>query len=341
MPNYSYIAIALLVIVIAVVIFFIFKKKRKKKTAPEADQGSLDKKLAKTKKGLMGKISELLKFSSKIDDELLEELEEILLQADVGVQTTTEIISRLQERIRTEKIADPSTVKVVLEEIVRELMLSDYSDTDLNMEPEDKKPYIILFAGVNGVGKTTTIGKLAKKYTTAGKKVMLIAADTFRAAAIEQLTIWSERASAGIMKQQQGSDPSAVVYDGVSSAVHRKYDVVLIDTAGRQHTKVNLMNELNKITRTIQKIVPEGPHESMLVVDATTGQNALQQAEIFHKSVNLTGLVLTKLDGTAKGGIVLGIKHQLKIPVKMIGVGEGVNDLRKFDINAFVEAIFE
>jgi len=339
MPEYSYIAIAIVVLLILLTVFLVSRKKRNR--ALEPGKANLDKKLAKTKKSLMGRISELLNLRKKIDDELLEDIEEILLQADVGVQTTSEIVSRLKERIRNENISEPETVKTVLKEIVRKLMLSDYSNTDLNLEPGKGKPYIILFAGVNGVGKTTTIGKLAKKFTAEGNKVMIIAADTFRAAAIEQLTVWAQRANATIMKQQQGADPSAVVYDGVSSAVHKKFDVVLIDTAGRQHTKVNLMNELNKITRTIKKIVPTGPHESLLVVDATTGQNALQQAEIFHKAIELTGLVLTKLDGTAKGGIVLGIKHQLNIPVKLIGVGESVNDLRKFDINAFVAAILE
>ena len=199
----------------------------------------------------------------------------------------------------------------------------------------------MLFVGVNGVGKTTTIGKLAKWFTSQGKSVMLIAGDTFRAAAVEQLTIWAERANATIVKQQQGADPSAVVYDGVMSAVNKKIDVVLIDTAGRQHTKVNLMNELSKIVRTIKKIVPDGPHETLLVVDSTTGQNALSQADIFNEATNLTGLVLTKLDGTAKGGIVIGIKHQLNIPVKLIGVGEALEDLRDFDVNEFVDAIFE
>ncbi|MDY6914982.1 MAG: signal recognition particle-docking protein FtsY [Candidatus Cloacimonadota bacterium] len=338
MPNYIYIAAAILLISLFVVIFLSTKKK---KQHPPSQISTLDKKLEKTKKSLVGRISELLKFSKHIDEQLLEDLEEILLQADVGVQTATDIISKLKNKIHEDKLSNPENVYTELEKIVKDLLLTDYSDTDLQLEPEEHKPYIILFAGVNGVGKTTTIGKLAKKYTQMGKKVMLIAADTFRAAAIEQLTVWAQRANAAIMKQQQGADPSAVVYDGVSSSVHKKLDVVLIDTAGRQHTKLNLMNELNKITRTIKKIVPSGPHESLLVVDATTGQNALQQAEIFHNSINLTGLVLTKLDGTAKGGIVLGIKHQMNIPVKLIGVGEGVDDLKIFDINAFVKAIFE
>lgn len=338
MPNYIYIAAAILVILLFVVIFLNTKKK---KQHPSFQISTLDKKLEKTKKGLMGRISEVLKFSKHIDEQLLEDLEEILLQADVGVQTATDIISKLKNKIHENKLSNPENVFTELEKIVKDLLLTDYSDTDLQLKPGQHKPYIILFAGVNGVGKTTTIGKLAKKYTQMGKKVMLIAADTFRAAAIEQLTVWAQRANAAIMKQQQGADPSAIVYDGVSSAVHKKLDVVLIDTAGRQHTKVNLMNELNKITRTIKKIVPSAPHESLLVVDATTGQNALQQAEIFHNSINLTGLVLTKLDGTAKGGIVLGIKHQMNIPVKLIGIGEGVDDLKIFDINAFVQAIFE
>jgi len=265
----------------------------------------------------------------------------MLIQADVGIQASSDIIDKLRKEIKLNQISQTAEIQKYLEEIIRKLLLEDYSRESDHLKLTTKKPFIILFAGVNGVGKTTTIGKLAKRFTDQGKTVIMIAADTFRAAAIEQLTIWAERAGADIMRQQHGADPSAVVYDGITSAVKRQTDVVMIDTAGRQHTKVNLMNELSKIVRTIKKIVPEAPHETLLVVDATTGQNALAQAEIFDKATKLSGIVLTKLDGTAKGGIVIAIKHQLKIPIKLIGVGETNEDLRDFDVNEFVEAIFE
>jgi len=259
----------------------------------------------------------------------------------VGVETSLEIISRLKDKISSQKITDTAQVQATLIAIIRDLMLEDYSDAECHLLHTDKKPLIILFTGVNGVGKTTTIGKLAKRYVDAGKKVMLVAADTFRAAAIDQLAIWADRAGADIICQEQGSDPSSVVFDGLKKAGSHGYDIVLIDTAGRQHTKVNLMNELNKIDRTIKKLYPEAPHEALLVVDATTGQNALTQAEHFNKVTKLSGIVLTKLDGTAKGGIVIGIKHQIKIPVKLIGVGETTNDLKDFAVNEFLSALFD
>ena len=330
---------ALIAIAIILIIFLILQKIRKPVLKKEKE--NLRIKLAKTKNSFLSKIAEIIKLCGKVDEILLQDLEEMLIQADVGIQVSSDIISKLREEIKLKQISQTAEIQKYLEEIIRKLLLEDYSKESNHLKLTTKKPFIILFAGVNGVGKTTTIGKLAKRFTDQGKTVMMIAADTFRAAAIEQLTIWAERAGANIIKQQQGADPSAVVYDGITSAVKRQIDVVMIDTAGRQHTKVNLMNELSKIVRTIKKIVPEAPHETLLVVDATTGQNALSQAEIFDKATKLSGIVLTKLDGTAKGGIVIGIKHQLKIPIKLIGVGETTEDLRDFDVNDFVEAIFE
>ena len=321
------------------------KKKHKHslrvETTKQEVSKTLKEKLAKTKSSFLGKLAEVIKLRGKVDEDLMDDLEEMLLQSDVGVQTSCDIIEKLREEIRLSQITNPDDVQKHLEEIIRKMLLKDYATENNHLQITNAKPFVILFAGVNGVGKTTTIGKLAKRYTNMGKKVLMIAADTFRAAAIEQLSIWADRAGASIMKQQQGADPSSVVYDGIISAVKKNIDIVMIDTAGRQHTKVNLMNELSKIDRTIKKIVPDGPHETLLVVDATTGQNAISQAEIFDKAANLSGLVLAKLDGTAKGGIVIGIKHQLNIPVKLIGVGESLADLRDFDINEFVNAIFE
>ena len=333
-------------VTLLLIIFFILSVKKRHKQFSQIEikqvvSRTLKQKLAKTKSSFLGKLSEVIKLRGKVDEELMESLEEMLLQSDVGVQTSCDIIEKLREEIRLNKITDPGDVQKTLEEIIRELLLKDYSTESNHLQLSNEKPFIILFAGVNGVGKTTTIGKLAKRFTDQDKSVLLIAADTFRAAAIEQLSIWADRAGASIMKQQRGADPSSVVYDGIISAVNKKIDIVMIDTAGRQHTKVNLMNELSKIVRTIKKIVPDGPHETLLVVDATTGQNAISQAEIFDKATNLSGLVLAKLDGTAKGGIVIGIKHQLNIPVKLIGVGESLADLRDFDVNEFVNAIFE
>ncbi len=337
------------IIVIAFIIGIIIRVKKRsselektlKNEISDKEPVSLKIKLAKTKNFFIGRIADLVSQREKLDEELLEDLEEILIQADLGVKTTLDIIKKLGEKIRDERISNSSEIKQILENIVRELLLKDYSlDSDF-FPLLDKKPFVILLAGVNGVGKTTTIGKLAKRFKDKGKSVLLIAADTFRAAAIEQLSIWADRAKASIIKPQPGADPASVVYDGLISAVNKKIDVVLIDTAGRQHTKINLMNELSKMSRTIKKVIPEGPHETLLVVDATTGQNAITQAEMFNEAINLTGLVLAKLDGTSKGGIVIGIKHQLNIPVKLIGVGESLDDLRDFDVEEFVKAIFE
>ncbi len=334
-----YIYIAAIIVIFIIFLVFIIKNKKKSSAKKEITIEGLDKKLRKTHTNLFDKITELLKIKGKVDEDLMDELEDILIQADIGVETTTEIMTKLRKRIRDEKITDTGKVHEILKEIIEEIMYDEYTNTENKLKNPDKKPFVILFIGVNGVGKTTSIAKLADRYKKQGKKVMMIAADTFRAAAIDQLTIWADRVGATISKQKEGSDPSAVVFDGLKSAVSRKYDVVLIDTAGRQHTKANLMKELSKIFRTIKKIIPEAPHETLLVVDATTGQNAIMQAKIFNEAAQITGLVLTKLDGTAKGGIVIGIKHQLNIPVKLIGVGEKSEDLRDFDIKEFVEAI--
>lgn len=330
------------------IILYIRKKSAKDKISEKSikdiskpEPENLRSKLAKTKSSFIGKIAEVIKLRGKVDEGLMDELEEILIQADIGVDTSLYIIDKLREEIHLNKLTQQDEVRTHLENIIKEMLLDEYSHASDHLEISDKKPFVILFAGVNGVGKTTTIGKLAKRFKDQGKSVLLVAGDTFRAAAIEQLTIWAERANSEIVKQKQGSDASAVIYDGVSKAVNQNFDIILIDTAGRQHTKVNLMNELSKIVRTIKKIIPDAPHETLLVVDATTGQNAISQVELFNKAINLSGLILTKLDGTAKGGIVIGIKHRLKIPVKLIGVGEKQEDLRDFKVNEFVEAVFE
>ena len=338
--NMNTIYLPVVIVVIIIVMTALILLKSKKRRLPADNLPPLQEKLAKTKNVFLSKLGEILKMRGKVDEHLMEDLEEMLLQADVGVKASSDIIDQLRQEIRLNQISNPADIRNHLEKIIRELLLKDYAGEDDHLKLTEKKPFIILFTGVNGVGKTTTIGKLAKRYTEIGKSVMLIAGDTFRAAAVEQVSIWAERAGASLIKQQQGADPSAVIFDGITSALHKKTDVVLIDTAGRQHTKINLMNELSKIVRTIQKIIPDAPHETLLVVDATTGQNAVVQAEMFNAATKLTGIVLTKLDGTAKGGIVIGIKHQLNIPVKLIGVGETVADLRDFKANEFVDAIF-
>lgn len=302
---------------------------------------SLKEKIAKTKNSFIGKIAETLSIRGKVDEELLEELEEVLLQADLGGELAMNIIDQLRDEIRVRKITDTTEVQSTLQKIISDILIKDYENIEPGIQTSSAKPYVVLVIGVNGNGKTTTIGKLAKKLKDEGKSVLLVAADTFRAAAIEQLTIWAERANVPLIKQLSGADPSSVVYDGVAAAVNKNVDVVLIDTAGRQHTKVNLMNELSKINRTIQKIIPEGAHETLLIIDSTTGQNGISQAKLFNEVTKLTGLVLTKFDGTAKGGIAISIKHQLNIPVKYIGIGEGIDDLRVFDAEEFVTALFE
>jgi len=342
MENWIYYLI-IGIVAILFVLLLIFRKRAHKEQGSDATEKpvNLTYKLNNTRQNFLGKIFDVITARGRVDEDLIEDMEEIMLQADIGVKTSMDITEKLREIIETEKINDVDEIRVQLERIITELLESDYSEEKDHFQVPVKKPFIILFAGVNGVGKTTTIGKLAKRFTNQGKSVLMIAADTFRAAAGEQLAIWAERAGADIVKQQSGADPSSVIYDGVLSAVKKRKDIVLIDTAGRQHTKINLMNELGKINRTIKKIVPEGPHETLMVIDATTGQNAISQTEVFNKSLDISGLVLTKLDGTAKGGIVIGIKHQLNIPVKLIGVGESLEDLRDFDVQEFIKAIFD
>ncbi len=298
--------------------------------------------LAKTRETLVGKVQKLLFGRSTIDDQLLADLEEILLSGDVGVATTEKVIENLRARVRKEKIEQPSDLDAVLREEIRSLLkIDEPAGDDPFAVPADRRPYVIMVVGVNGVGKTTTIGKLAHNYRTAGRAVVIAAADTFRAAANEQLEIWAQRAGVDIVQQAQGADPAAVAFDAVQSAKGRNADVVIIDTAGRLHTKVNLMEELKKIKRVTQKVVPDAPHEIFLVLDASTGQNAIRQAKEFGSAVGVTGLVLTKLDGTAKGGVVLAIGNELGLPVRFIGVGEKIDDLQPFDPKAFVDALFE
>ncbi|MBW0160323.1 MAG: signal recognition particle-docking protein FtsY, partial [Sediminibacterium sp.] len=276
-----------------------------------------------------------------VDDEVLDNLEEALVSADVGIDTTIKIIERIEKRVKQDKYVNTAELNQILQEEIAAILVDapelSYQDFEI---PEGKKPYVILVVGVNGVGKTTTIGKLAHNYKKAGKEVVLGAADTFRAAAVDQLTIWSERVGVPIVKQAMGSDPSAVAFDTVKSAVARNADVVIIDTAGRLHNKLHLMDELSKIKRVIQKVIPDAPHEVMLVLDGSTGQNALEQAKQFTATTEVSALSITKLDGTAKGGVVLAIADQFKIPVKYIGVGEKIDDLIIFNKHAFVESLF-
>jgi fused signal recognition particle receptor len=301
---------------------------------------NLKQKLSKTQSGFIGKIAEAVRLRGKVDEELLEEIEDILLRCDTGVEMTDIILERLREEIRIEKITDAEIAQITLTDIMQDLLVREDADApDFFAEPEHK-PHVIVFVGVNGTGKTTTIGKVANKFSQQGKKVLIVAGDTFRAAAIEQIAIWADRAGVAIVRSQADSDPSAVIYDGITSALARNYDIVLIDTAGRQHTKEKLMKELNKIDRTIKKLIPDAPHEAILVVDATTGQNAISQAMNFDKSIHLTGLALTKYDGTAKGGIIFNLRHNLKLPVKLLGVGEGIDDLIRFRMVDFVKAFF-
>ena len=291
--------------------------------------------LTKAKQGITDKIDDVLKSYTKVDEELLEELEEILITADVGVNTTMDIIDKLSDKIKENKITEPSGVKAELKNIIEEILTNENST--LNVE---KSPTIILMVGVNGVGKTTTIGKLANRYKQEGKKVLLAAGDTFRAAAIEQLEVWAGRSNVDIIKHQEGADPGAVVFDAIKAAKARKVDLLICDTAGRLHNKANLMNELGKVFKIVDREFPEANKEVLLVVDATTGQNAVVQAKTFKEVADITGIVLTKLDGTAKGGVVLAVKSEVDVPVKLIGVGEKVEDLQDFDAKAFSEALF-
>jgi fused signal recognition particle receptor len=298
--------------------------------------------LAKTRENIVTKVQKLLTSKSKIDDELLDNLEEILLLGDVGVTTTSKIIRDIKERVKKDKYESPSQLDGLLRDEIQKMLLNGLADsTDPFFIPDNQKPHVIMVVGVNGVGKTTTIGKLSYNYRTSGRKVLIAAADTFRAAANEQLEIWAKRAGVEIIQQAHGADPAAVTFDSLKSAMAHEVDVMIIDTAGRLHTKINLMEELKKIKRVMQKLMPETPHEVLLVLDASTGQNAIQQAKHFTAAVGVTGLVLTKLDGTAKGGVVIAISQELNIPVKYIGVGEKIDDLQPFDKKTFVDALFE
>lgn len=312
----------------------IFSKKEKKEV--------LDAGLEKTKTSFFGKLTRAIAGKSKVDEEVLDQLEEILITSDVGTDTTIDIIRRIEERVARDKYVGTDELhRILKEEIGALLTQSGNDDTEGFVIPTDHKPYVIMVVGVNGVGKTTTIGKLAYQFKKAGLKVVLGAADTFRAAAVEQLVIWGERVGVPVIKQQMGSDPASVAYDTVSSAKAQGADVVLIDTAGRLHNKVGLMNELTKIKKVMQKVVPEAPDEILLVLDGSTGQNAYEQAKQFIKATDVTSLAITKLDGTAKGGVVIGISHQLKVPVKYIGLGEKMTDLQPFNCTEFVESLFE
>ena len=303
---------------------------------------SLDQGLQKTREGFFSKISKAIAGKSTVDEEVLDDLENALVSADVGIDTTVEIIQRIEKRVAKDKYLNTSELNGILKQEIEAILVSAPQDTSYeNYElPAGHKPHIILVVGVNGVGKTTTIGKLAHNFSLAGKSVLLGAADTFRAAAVDQLTIWSERTNVPIVKKEMGSDPASVAYDTVISGLAKNVDVIIIDTAGRLHNKAYLMDELSKIKRVIQKVIPEAPHEVMLVLDGSTGQNALEQAKHFTAATDVTALTITKLDGTAKGGVVLAIAHQFNIPVKFIGVGEKATDLLVFDKKEFVDGLF-
>ena len=312
-------------------LFNLFSKEKKE---------TLDKGLSKTKESVFGKIARVIVGKSKVDDEVLDNLEEVLVTSDVGVDTTLKIIHRIEDRVAREKYVNTQELNHILRDEIADLLTENNtaSTNDFSV-PEGVKPYVVMVVGVNGVGKTTTIGKLAYQYKKAGKKVYLGAADTFRAAAVEQLDIWGERVGIPVVKQKMGADPASVAFDTLSSAVANDADVVLIDTAGRLHNKIGLMNELTKIKNVMNKVVPNAPHDVLLVLDGSTGQNAFEQAKQFTKATEVTSMAITKLDGTAKGGIVIAVADALKIPVKYIGVGEGIDDLMPFDAREFVDAL--
>ena len=331
--------------------FDLFKKKQD--NAPTAQQPAeqaaeqkrereeLAEGLQKTKSGLFSKLARAVAGRSTVDVEVLDNLEEVLITSDVGVETTVKIIRSIEERIARDKYMNTSELNAILrDEIVSLLEQSHTSTEDFGIEVKEGTPYVMMVVGVNGVGKTTTIGKLAAQLVKAGRKVYIGAADTFRAAAIDQLAVWAERAGATMIRQEMGSDPASVAYDTLKSAVANKADVVLIDTAGRLHNKVGLMNELTKIRNVMAKVIPDAPHEVMLVLDGSTGQNAFEQAREFTRATKVTSLTITKLDGTAKGGVVIGISDQFHIPVRYIGIGEGIDQLRMFDRREFVDALF-
>ena len=314
-------------------LFGIFSKEKKE---------SLDKGLEKTKDGFFSKLGRVVAGKSKVDEDVLDELEEILITSDVGVETTIKIIERIEERVAKDKYLNTSELDKILREEISELLSENNSEdlTDFTL-PAGHKPHVILVVGVNGVGKTTTIGKLAAQFKSRGKSVVLGAADTFRAAAVEQLKLWGEKIDVPVIAHGMNTDPSAVAFDTIKKGVEMGADVIIVDTAGRLHTKVNLMNELTKIKRVMQKFIPEAPHEVLLVLDGSTGQNAFIQAQEFTKATEVTALAITKLDGTAKGGVVIGISDQFKIPVKYIGVGEQVGDLQVFNKTEFVDSLFK
>lgn len=313
--------------------FGLFSKEKKE---------SLDKGLEKTKQSFMSKLARTIVGKSRVDDEVLDNLEEVLITSDVGVETTLKIIERIETRVSRDKVLGTNELNTILKEEIAGLLEENNSGKtgSIEFEKPDNGPYVIMVVGVNGVGKTTTIGKLAHQFKSSGKKVVLGAADTFRAAAVDQLIIWSERVGVPIVQQGMGADPASVAFDTLQSAKSQGADVVIIDTAGRLHNKVNLMSELSKIKRVMDKVIPGAPHEVLLVLDGSTGQNAYEQAKQFSLATDINALAITKLDGTAKGGVVIGISDQMKIPVKYIGVGEGMNDLQLFDKHEFVDSLF-
>ena len=307
---------------------------------PENQKGlfeRLQERLAKTRDSLVSRVDDLFLGRKEIDAELLDELEEILITADLGVNTTLDLLGEIRNRVSRKELKDPEALKLALKERIL-TFFEGYDDAGIQMPAAG--PLVIMVVGVNGVGKTTTIGKIANKFARSGQRVLLVAADTFRAAAIDQLKVWGERVGADVVAKQQGVDPSSVIYDALDYATSRDFDIIIVDTAGRLHTKVNLMEELKKIKRVINKKIEGAPHEVMLILDATTGQNSISQARLFNEAVGLTGLTLTKLDGTAKGGIVVNISHDFNIPIRFIGIGEKLEDLREFDPREFIDALF-
>jgi len=313
-----------------------------KKIFSKEKKETLDKGLEKTKTSFFSKLTKAVAGKTKVDDDVLDNLEEVLVSSDVGVETTLKVIDRIEARVAKDKYLGTDELNKILREEIAGLLAETNvgNETDFTV-PKNKKPYVIMVVGVNGVGKTTTIGKLASQFTKKGKKVVLGAADTFRAAAIDQLQVWADRVGVPIVRQEMGSDPASVAFDTLKSAVAQDADVVIIDTAGRLHNKVNLMNELTKIKRVMQKVVEDAPHDVLLVLDGSTGQNAFEQAKQFTKATEVTSLAVTKLDGTAKGGVVIGISDQFQIPVKYIGVGEGIDDLQVFNKIEFVDSFFK
>lgn len=313
-----------------------------KKIFSKEKKETLDKGLEKTKTSFFSKLSKAVAGKAKVDDDVLDNLEEVLVSSDVGVETTLKIIDRIEERVSKDKYLGTEELNQILrEEIAGLLSETNTGDETEFTIPANKKPYVLMVVGVNGVGKTTTIGKLASQFKKRGLKVVLGAADTFRAAAIDQLQVWADRTDVPIVRQEMGSDPASVAFDTVQSGVNQDADVIIIDTAGRLHNKVNLMNELTKIKRVMQKVIPDAPHDVLLVLDGSTGQNAFEQAKQFTKATEVTSLAVTKLDGTAKGGVVIGISDQFQIPVKYIGVGEGIDDLQVFNKHEFVDSFFK